>query len=656
MPAPIAPPRPAVPAALRPEAERHWRAGVEHARAGRWKEAEKAHARAVRVAPGEPVYWVNLAQARRKLGDLAGVIEAADRALAADPQFVLARQMRVAARMERHRYEELLEDAELVARRPGAGYEAWLDYGVALDRSNRHVAAIGALMSALSCKPDGFDAYITLCNAFDRLRLHAEAVESLRTAVALKPGWAAGLVGIVHHALHGCDWRRLDEDMGVLTARLAEPESLDVNPFMFLSVGTDAATQRRVFTEHARLRYGPVAALPAPAPRPVPRTGRVRVGYLSNDFHTHATALLLVQALELHDREHIEVRLYSYGLDDGTPMRRRLEAAGDAFVDIAGLSEQEAAQRIRDDEVEVLVDLKGYTLHARTSIMAMRPAPVQVAWLGFPGTSGASFIDYAIVDPIVLPPERADEFSEAPAWLPDCYQPNDRMREVGTPPGRAACGLPEGAFVFCAFNHTYKIRPDTFALWCRLLRDVPGSVLWLLASNAQAEENLLREAAALGIDPSRLVFAQVAPPAEHLARLTHADLFLDTLPINAHTTASDALWSGVPVVTCTGTAFVGRVAASLLHAVGLPELAVEEMAAYEALARDLASDPARLAEVRERLRQARDTAPLFDSARTARELDALYLRMAERSRAGLPPAALPPQRATGAATGEDTGR
>jgi predicted O-linked N-acetylglucosamine transferase (SPINDLY family) len=656
MPAPIAPSRPAVPAALRPEAERHWRAGVEHARAGRWKEAEKAHARAVRVAPGEPVYWVNLAQARRKLGDLAGVIEAADGALAADPQFVLARQMRVAARMERHRYEELLEDAELVARRPGAGYESWLDYGVALERSNRHVASIGALMSALSCKPDGFDAYITLCNAFDRLRLHAEAVESLRTAVALKPGWAAGLVGIVHHALHSCDWRRLDEDMGVLAARLAEPEPLDISPFMFLSVGTDAATQRRVFTEHARLRYGAVAPLPAPAPRRVPPTARVRVGYLSNDFHTHATALLLVQALELHDRERIEVRLYSYGLDDGTPMRRRLEAAGDAFVDIAGLSEQEAAQRIRDDEVEVLVDLKGYTLNARTSIMAMRPAPVQVAWLGFPGTSGASFIDYAIVDPIVLPPERADEFSEAPAWLPDCYQPNDRMRDFGTPPGRAACGLPEGAFVFCAFNHTYKIRPDTFALWCRLLRDVPGSVLWLLASNAQAEENLLREAAALGIDASRLVFAKFAPPAEHLARLTHADLFLDTLPIAAHTTASDALWSGVPVVTCTGTAFVGRVAASLLHAVGLPELAVGDMADYEALARGLATDPARLAEVRERLRRARDTAPLFDSARTARELDALYLRMAERSRAGLPAAALPPQRATGAANGGDTGR
>jgi len=656
MPVPIAPPRPAIPAAVRPEAERHWRTGVEHGRAGRWKEAEKSHARAVRIAPGEPLYWVNLAQARRKLGDHVGVIAAADGALAADPHYVLARQMRVAARMERHCYEDLLEDAEAVARRPGAGYESWLDYGIALDRTNRHVAAVGALMSALSCKPDGFDAYITLCNAFDRLRLHAEAVESLRTAVALRPGWEQGLGGIVHHALHGCDWRRLELDLSALAARVAQPGRIDINPFMFLSFGADAAMQRRAFGDHASLRYGAVAPLPAPAPRRAPRTGRVRVGYLSNDFHTHATAMLLVQVLELHDRERVEVRLYSYGPDDGSAMRRRLERAGDAFVDIAGLSEREAAQRIRDDDVEVLVDLKGYTLHARVSILAMRPAPVQVAWLGFPGTSGAPFIDYAIVDPVVLPPACADEFTEALAWLPDCYQPNDRMREVGVPPGRAACGLPQDAFVFCAFNHTYKIRPDTFDVWCRLLKDVPGSVLWLLASNPQAEENLIREAGSRGIERSRLVFAQVAPPAEHLARLTHADLFLDTLPINAHTTASDALWSGVPVVTCTGNAFVGRVAASLLHAVGLPELAVADMASYESMARTLANDPQRMATLRERLRRARDESPLFDSARTARELDALYVRMAERSRAGLPPAPLPAMRAPFPTAEEDSGR
>jgi predicted O-linked N-acetylglucosamine transferase (SPINDLY family) len=648
MSAPIAPYRSPKSDPGRSEAERHWRAAVDHGKAGRWTQAESASARAVRMAPGEAVYWVNLAQARRKLGDLTGALAACDGALRADPRFVLARQIRVAVLMDRHRYEDLLEDAEVVARRPGAGHDSWLDYGIALERTNRHVAAVGALLQALSLKPDCFEAYIVLCNAFDRLKLNAEAVECVRTAVALQPGWPAGLAGIVHHSLHACDWRQLDEDLAALARRLEQPGPIDVNPFMFLSFGADAATQRRIFAEHARLRYAAVAPLPPPPAPTLPPPARVRVAYLSNDFHTHATALLIVQVLELHDRSRIDVRLYSYGSDDGSPLRRRLEAAGEAFVDISGLSEPEAAQRIRDDGVEILVDLKGYTMHARTAIMARRPAPVQVAWLGFPGTMAAPFIDYAIVDPVVVPPSMAEGFSEALAWLPDCYQPNDRLREVGTPPGRAACGLPDDGFVFCCFNHTYKIRPDTFDVWCRLLAEVPGSVLWLLASNAQAEGNLRREAAARGIEPSRIVFAPVVKPPEHLARLSHADLFLDTLPINAHTTASDALWVGVPVLTCTGAAFVGRVAASLLNAVGLPELAVEDLAAYERLARALATDPARLAALRARLRDGRETAPLFDSARTARELDALYLRMAERWRAGLAPAALPPRPVSGA--------
>jgi predicted O-linked N-acetylglucosamine transferase (SPINDLY family) len=330
-------------------------------------------------------------------------------------------------------------------------------------------------------------------------------------------------------------------------------------------------------------------------------------------------------------------------------MRRRLEAAFDAFVDVSGLGDAEVARRIRDDGVEILVDLKGYTRHARTAILAMRPAPVQVEWLGFPGTTGAPFVDYAIVDPVVLPPSRADEFTEKLAFLPDCYQPNDRLRAIGAPPGRAACGLPGDGFVFCCFNPTYKIRPELFDVWCRLLRDVPGSVLWLLESNAQARANLLREAAARGVDPERLVFAPLVASEANLARLRHADLVLDTLPVNAHTTASDALWAGAPIVTVVGNAFAGRVCASLLAAVGLPELATADLAAYEALARALATDPARLASIRERLERARDASPLFDSARFARELDALLLRMAERHRAGLAPEHLPPRPVTVAA-------
>jgi predicted O-linked N-acetylglucosamine transferase (SPINDLY family) len=375
---------------------------------------------------------------------------------------------------------------------------------------------------------------------------------------------------------------------------------------------------------------------------------KLRVGYLSNDFNNHATATLLIQALEMQDRSRIEVRAYSYSNDDGTPLRRRIEAAFDAFVDVSTVTDAQAAQRIRDDGVEILVDLKGYTRHARPGILALRPAPIQAAWLGFPGTSGMSFIDYAIVDPVVVPPSKSDEFTEKLAWLPDCYQPNDRTRTIGPAPGRAACGLPEDGFVFCCFNHTYKIRPEIFDVWCRLLRDVPGSVLWLLESNARARENLEREAQARGIEARRIVFAPRATTEAHLARLQHADLVLDTLPINAHTTASDALWAGAPIVTCVGDAFVGRVCASLLGAVGLPDLVTADLGAYESLARSLATEPAHLASIRDRLRVGRDRGALFDGERFARELDALLLRMAERWRAGLEPEHLPARAVTAA--------
>jgi predicted O-linked N-acetylglucosamine transferase (SPINDLY family) len=628
---------------VRADAERHWRGGLEHARAGRWKEAEKSYARAVRCVPCDPLYRVNLGQARRKLGDLDGAIEQADAALREAPGDTLATQLRLAVRLERHRFSDAIDDARQVAARPDAGPQAWVDYGVALAGAGRHRDAAVALMQAVARRPDCFDAYVLLCNAFDRMGLHAEAVESLRTALALRPGWGQGLGGVVYHALHGCDWSRLDEDLAALEAALALPGPHDFGPFMFLSFGAPAAVQRSVFEQHARLHLGAVEPLPPIAAAAPASHRRLRIGYLSSDFHLHATAVLLVEALERRDTARFEVRLYSHSVDDGSPLRTRIVAACDAFVDICGLSDREAAGRIRDDGIDVLVDLKGWTTGARTAIVAMRPAPIQVAWLGFPGTSGATFVDYAIVDPVVVPAACADEFTEKLAWLPDCYQPNDSRRVVGPPPGRAACGLPEDGVVLCCFNHTYKVRPQVFDVWCRLLRDVPDSVLWLLESNACARSNLEREAAARGVDPARLVFAPLAPHEAHLARLVHADLVLDTLPVNAHTTASDALWAGVPLLTCVGDAFVGRVAASLLHAVGLPELAVPDLAAYESLARTLALDPARRAALRVRLAQARLEAPLFDGTRFARELEALYERMAERHRAGLSPDHLPPR-------------
>jgi predicted O-linked N-acetylglucosamine transferase (SPINDLY family) len=626
-----------------PQAERHWRGGLEHARAGRWKDAERAYARAVRAAPREPLFWVNLGQARRKLGDLEGAATAAEEAIRVAPANPLAIQLRLATRLERHRFADALEDAEHIARSPQAGASEWTDYAVALYHVERYAEAASALLQALARGPDYFAAHVLLCNVFDRLGLNAEAVECLRTAIALRPGWGSGLGGVLYHSLAACDWSRLDADLEALRGVLAAPGELEFGPFMFLSCGADAATQLRVFGDYTRMLCANLPRLPVVEPTSRLAGRRLRVGYLSNDFHQHATAMLVAQVFELHDRERFEVRLYSYGTSDGSPMRARLEQAGDAFVDITGLSDLEAARLIRDDRIDLLVDLKGHTLNARTAIMAMRPAPVQVAYLGFPGTMGADFIDYVITDPVVTPAAMADGFSEKLAWMPDCYQPNDRRRQADPPPTRAACGLPEQGFVFCCFNQTYKIRPELFDVWCRLLAATPGSVLWLLNSNPQAGANLKREAAARGVDPARIVFAPLVPSHRNLARLAHADLFLDTLPVNAHTTASDALWSGVPLVTCPGDTFVGRVAASLLHAVGLSGLVADDLTQYESLARSLAADPARIAALKAHLRAARDTAPLFDSARTTRSLEDLYLRMARRWQDGLAPEHLEPR-------------
>jgi protein O-GlcNAc transferase len=334
---------------------------------------------------------------------------------------------------------------------------------------------------------------------------------------------------------------------------------------------------------------------------------------------------------ELHDRSGFEVVAVSYGEDDGSPMRRRLEHAFERFLDVRARSDAQAAALLREMEIDIAVDLKGFTAGARPGILAQRPAPLQASYLGFPGTLGVPFIDYLIADRIVVPESEQACYAEKLVYLPECYQVNDASRAVAErTPAREEAGLPARGLVFCCFNNNYKILPETFACWMRLLREVPGSVLWLLKDSDAARANLEREARDAGIDPARLVFAARLPHAEHLARHRLADLFLDTLPYNAHTTASDALWAGLPVLTCTGTSFAGRVAASLLHAVGLPELVTRTRTDYEQLALALARDPQRLESLKEKLERNRKTAVLFDTARFARALETAYRTMWQR--------------------------
>jgi predicted O-linked N-acetylglucosamine transferase (SPINDLY family) len=360
------------------------------------------------------------------------------------------------------------------------------------------------------------------------------------------------------------------------------------------------------------------------------RHDKVRIAYLSADFHQHAMAYLMAELFERHDRSRFEIIGASFGVDDKSQMRKRLVAAFDQFHDVCRKSDEAVAKLLHDLQIDIAIDLMGYTRDFRFGILAYRPAPIQASYLGFPGTMGAEFINYIIADKTVAPFEHQAFYTEKIVHLPDCYQVNDTKRKIAErTPTRQEAGLPDNGFVFCCFNNNWKITPDIFSVWMRLLRAVEGSVLWLVGDNKSAERNLRMEAQAWGIDPARLVFAGRLPPEDHLARHRVADLFLDTLPYNAHTTASDALWAGLPLVTRLGEAFAGRVAASLLNAIGLPELVTHSIEDYETLALRLAKDPSLLQGYRNQLAKNRLTHPLFDTDRFRRHMEASYLQMWE---------------------------
>jgi len=444
-----------------------------------------------------------------------------------------------------------------------------------------------------------------------------------------------------------CEWDEFDAWQPQALQALADPAVAALSPFLLLSLpGISAAQQQASATRWmaARLlasqaeRAALAAEFALQAAPPLPH-GKIRIGYLSNDFHQHATALLMVELLEAHDPAAFELHAYSYGADDGLGMRQRLQRPFVRFSDIRHCSDVQAARAIHADGIDILVDLKGFTAGTRTALLTYRPAPLQVSFLGYPGTLGGAFCDYLVSDRFVTPAAAAGHYTEALARMPHSYQPHGRQAAVGAAPSRAAAGLPAQGLVLCCFNQAYKFTPEVFGIWCGLLHQAPGSVLWLLG-NAQAEGNLRREAMQRGIAPQRLVFAGDAPQAEHLARLQLADLVLDTSPYNAHTTASDALWAGVPLLTCAGDTFASRVAGSLLHAVGLPELVTDSLAAYAALAGTLVADAPRLQALRAKLAQQRLAAPLFDVPAYTRALEALYRQMWQRHCAGLAPAAL----------------
>ncbi|HYA65981.1 MAG TPA: tetratricopeptide repeat protein, partial [Burkholderiaceae bacterium] len=614
--------------------------GLQLAKRECWAQAAEAFHQATRRNPDDAVFWLNLAHARVKLGELEQGVIAARRAAALDPHSELAISIATQCLAAANRHEEMIELLQQMdlatVEDPGPHFSL----GDAYCAMYRYTDAVSAYLSALQRKPNFIPAHVHLGNVFERMKMHEEARECFKTALALGANRAEMLSAMAYESHHACRFDLAVEDCAQLQHAFDEGLTQAV-PFQLLTVASTRAQQLAAAKAHWKDRCGAIEPLPRPRPRN-PK-GRVRVGYATGDLFRHATAYLIADVLERHDRERFEIFLYSFGPDDGSEIRKRIIAAAEHFVDARQMSDRALANRIRSDDIDVLLDLKGYTLNARFGVFALHAARIQVNFLGYPGTMGASCYEYIIGDRIVTPLEHAASYSEKIAQMPHCYQPNDRQRQIGPRPTRAECGLPQEGFVFCSFNNSYKITASVFDLWCRLLRQIDGSVLWLYEANPQARRNLLLEAQRRGISPERLVWAPHVSLELHLARLQLADLALDTSPVNAHTTASDALWAGVPMITTAGDSFVSRVASSVLHAADLPELVAAHSQAYEQLALELAQDPERLRSVRQRLASNRTRCALFDSEQYTRDLEALFARMLAVWERGAPAEHLPTQ-------------
>jgi protein O-GlcNAc transferase len=433
--------------------------------------------------------------------------------------------------------------------------------------------------------------------------------------------------------MHLCDWSDYDDDCSHLISSIWNGIAASA-PFHFLGISKKPEDQAKCTRLWTSQKFPPFGE--AIFDSKSHKHDRIRIAYVSADFHQHATSCLMAGMFECHDRSQFEITAISMGPDDASEMRRRLKQSFDNFIDIKASADQIVSQ-IKQNEIDIAVDLKGFTQDACPGIFAQRCAPIQVNYLGYPGTLGASYIDYLIADRILIPERCQNHYAEKIVYLPNSYQVNDSRRVISDRTfTRAAAGLPEHGFVFCCFNNNYKTTPDRFDCWMRILKRVEDSVLWLLEANVTAASNLRKQAIASDIDPQRLVFAKRMPMADHLARQRLADLFLDTLPCNAHTTASDALWAGLPVLTQVGETFAGRVAASLLNAIGLHELITSTPQAYEDLAIELALSSEKLAHLKQKLADNRLTTPLFDTRLFTQHIEAAYTAMYERYQAGLP--------------------
>ena len=644
--------------------------GTIAARRQRFEEADRLLRQALAVNQGSAEAHSNYGNVQRARGLLVDALASYERAIAIKPAFVEGLNNLGGVLTELERFDQALATYDTaLALKPDLAV-LHFNRGVVLSGLKRHDEALASYDRALALNKDFAEAHNNRGTALAALKRLEEAVASYDRALARKPAFAEALQNrgaalsdlgryeaagknleqalhldpnlpfargtLLHSRMRECDWRGYERDSNQVIADVRAGKRA-IEPFMFLAISDSPDDQLTCSRRWVQERYRPSADSTSTGSRC--HHDRIRLAYVSAHFRDHPMGHLMAALFERHDRTRFETIAVSLGRDDDSAMRSRLRGAFEKFVDAERLSDREVVKLMREMEVDIAVDRTGLTTGARPGIFAMRAAPIQVNYLAYPGTMGADFIDYLIADETIIPRAEQASYAEQVVYLPDSYMVNDSGRRIAERcPTRSDVGLPDRGFVFCSFNNHYKITPQLFDIWMSLLRQVDKSVLWLLDSTTTMRRNLWREAAARGIDPQRLVFAPRIAIEDHLARHRLADLFLDSLPCNAHTTASDALWTGLPVLTCLGTTFAGRVAASLLRAIGLPELVTSSLDEYQALALRLAKEPPAMEEIRQKLAHNRAVAPLFDTDRFRRYIERAYVEMWERNQRGERPA------------------
>lgn len=625
-------------------ANKAWTEGTALTKQGQHALACNKYEQAVQLAPRDALYRTNYASALNKIGRWDDAVAQARQAVELDAHSLIANQLLAQLHRDRRMHEQALAVLQSLPADVARNAQHHLLMGACLSDMGKHKEAIPEFLNCLTLKVDSREAYTQMGFSLAKLRQYKQAAECFRTVTTLEPTLLSAALYAPHYRAWACDWDGVDEERNRLADTIDRlTDDVDgeaISPFCLLSITDDAELQKWMAMWDMR-RYRPIkAAERSSFPKRDPQS-RIRVGMVSCDFHHHATSMLLVEVLEKLDRSRFEIFLYSHGIDDGSELRKRVVASADHFIECGPMKPREQAAAIRADHIDVLFELKGFTLDTRIATFAFRCAPIQVAWLGYPGTCGAPFIDYIVGDPVVTPMSAQHFYTENIAQMPVTYQPNDTSRHRDVTRTRVECGLPEGPLVFGCFNQSYKVTREIFDSWCRILKRVPNSVLWLLVPDDAVRDQLRKEATRRGIDALRLYFANFEKTDRHRQRLALADIALDTFPCGGHTTTSDTLWAGVPVVSLMGNTFASRVAGGLLSAVNLPELACTTAQHYEDTAVNLAMDKVRLQKMRADLLASRDTAPLFDSTRFAKDFGELMLRMVERDDQGLDPAPLP---------------